>query len=410
MVVSLCAAGVLSIYAGLRCRRQGSARAVEACTGFFVVSCYLDGIFFLIMQGVLPGSSLPAAGLGFFVSKSIPIAALVALAGRRGGEAVPSAPGGRRGGETVSSASGGRRADGKRASYMENAPDREGKSDWQYLDGLTVAITLLFGLPVPVCLWAAENISPADGRFAIVLLLLCLLLLLLGYYASLFWHRGRERERRRRMAAEAGKEETDRYLERAEDNYRRMRELWHDLKNHISLLTLLLQEEKYGEMADYLKVFGEDVDSLSLPEKSGNPIVDALLADKIARARREGIAVELSLCDMSKLSLAPNEICAILGNLLDNALEANRKAAEGRFLSVECRKREECYYIRIQNAAGGQARRQGNLFGTDKTGQDNRVGHGLGLRSVERTVHGCGGELVLDSRSGRFTAVVRLPK
>lgn len=397
MVVNLCVTGLLSAYEGLRYRRQGSARAVVIGTGFFVVACYLDGIFFLIMQHAFAGNDMLASGLGFLMSKSIPAAVLIASAGWQLWE-------------ESGSALEKRIAGGDGGSNRAKLTDREGRAGWHYLDGLTVAITLFFGLLAPGCLWAAESIHTATGRFAIVLLLLCLLLLLLGYYGSLLWHQGRERERRLYLEAEAGKKETDRYLERAEDNYRRTRELWHDLKNHISLLNLLLQEEKYGEMADYLQVFGADVDSLSLPQRSGNPVVDALLSDKIAKARREQVVVELSLCDMAKLPLAPHEICAILGNLLDNALEANRKVAEGRFLSVECRKREACYYIRVQNAAGGQAQRQGSLFRTGKADWDNRVGHGLGLRSVERTVHACGGELVLNSQPHRFTAVVRLPR
>lgn len=45
-----------------------------------------------------------------------------------------------------------------------------------------------------------------------------------------------------------------------------------------------------------------------------------------------------------------------------------------------------------------------------KQDRRNQVGHGLGLRSVERTVHGCGGELAVESREGQFTVAVRLPK
>ncbi|MCI8543157.1 MAG: sensor histidine kinase [Lachnospiraceae bacterium] len=222
------------------------------------------------------------------------------------------------------------------------------------------------------------------------------------------------------------RDEANLYLRNVEEQYQRTRELWHDLKNHISLLSLLLQEEKYGEMADYLRIFGDDVDSLTLPVKSGNLVVDALLADKVAKAKKEDIQVELSLCNLTGLSLKPDEICSLLGNLLDNALEANRQVPEGKFLSVECRERMDFYYIKVQNAAAGNRSADMKVMqvqGADKlraqsadklpspkTDRRNQVGHGLGLRSMERIVHACGGELAVERTESQFTAVVRLPR
>ena len=164
-------------------------------------------------------------------------------------------------------------------------------------------------------------------------------------------------------------------------------------------------------MADYIRIFSDDVDSLTLPVKSGNLVVDSLLAEKAARAKKENVAVELSLCDLSGLNLKPNEICALIGNLLDNALEANRHVSEeSRYLKVNCRDRDTCYYIQVENAASQPAKRLDGVFQSAKSDRKNLVGHGLGLRSVERIVHECGGELAVDSVENRFTAVVRLPR
>lgn len=111
--------------------------------------------------------------------------------------------------------------------------------------------------------------------------------------------------------------------------------------------------------------------------------MDALLADKVARARRTGIAVELILCDLEGLLLRPDEVCGLFGNLLDNALEANSRVCEGKFLAVECRSLEECYYIQVRNAVSAQDR--GSLQ-SPKKDRKNQVGHGLGLRSAERII------------------------
>ena len=54
--------------------------------------------------------------------------------------------------------------------------------------------------------------------------------------------------------------------------------------------------------------------------------------------------------------------------------------------------------------------RKGGELVSRKRDRRNQVGHGLGLRSVERTVHGCGGDLAVESRGGQFTVAVRLPR
>ena len=113
---------------------------------------------------------------------------------------------------------------------------------------------------------------------------------------------------------------------------------------------------------------------------------------------------------MTGLRLRPDEICGLLGNLLDNSLEANLQVAEGRFLKVDCREQEDCFYIWVRNATAGSVREQDGSLQSRKLDKRNRVGHGLGLRSVERIVHGCGGEMTVDSKESCFTVVVRLPK
>lgn len=389
---------IMSLWAAGICRKSGAAgtmgsRGPVMGTGFFTAAFYLDAIFFRIMEHAAGGSAaLPPGGtgnrllqgIGLLVSKGILAAALLAFAAAREEE--------------------------------KNLPDTSGpeeKGGWEYLDGLTVGVSLLFLLLAvlgeAVCARLQERETPGPGRNAwqeegvgAVLLQTLLLAVLLSYYVSLYLHRRKQRLRRQRAEEDARRREADIYLESVENHYQRTRELWHDLRNHISLLNLLLQEKKFDQMADYLRIFGEDAESLALPVKSGNTIVDALLADKTARAKRDGVTVELSLCDLSDLRLRPDEICGLLGNLLDNALEANRRAESGRFLAVECENREEYCYIRIRNATGsGPVNHKKDLR--------NQVGHGIGLRSAQRIAHGCGGELIVEQREGCFTAVVRLP-
>lgn len=411
-MVNLIITLVMTCFVFKSCRFAGTAGKCVAGVGFFTVAFYLDLVSMLIMEGLdTNGTGKAVLGiLAVAISKSILVSGLifgkVILAGQRQEEEETGAAGSvagslKTGGSGAGDLSAG---DGKRRMAGWSKPE------FDYMTGLTLGVTLFF-LVLYFFLYGQQGRFGQWGtlgsRFITAVFLLFALLL---FYASQIFYERKRRGERRQAEALDRKREADVYLENVENNYQRTRELWHDLKNHINLLNTLLSEQKYGQMADYLKAFGEDVDSLTLPVKSGNIIVDALLEDKIARARKENVEVNLSLCNLTGLHLKPDEICGLFGNLLDNALEANRQVQEGKSLEIDCREQEETYYIKVKNAAAGKAKEQGGILQTAKTDRLNRVGHGLGLRSVERIVHGCGGELAVDSREREFTVVVRLPR
>ena len=406
--------GLLTAYVILAQWRRNRNKACVIGMGFFVVAFYVDCIFSVIMEGVSGASSRPLFQiLGIVVSKSILVAALmmgrVLLAsGREAGKVEPEVL-------EIGTRKDIESGEGKEKSRKKLEPNNrennknneEGNEALTYLDCMTVGVHLFFLILAPLMLSPASDHTDSLYRLFMLLFFLAVILV---FDISLYIHGRRQQERARQSQDAARRHEADLYLRGVEDNYQRTRELWHDLKNHISLLKLLLQEKRYEQMGDYLRIFGEDVDSLTLPVKSGNLVVDALLADKLGRAKKENIKIELSLCNLTGIRLRPDEICGLLGNLLDNALEANLQVAEGRFLKVDCREQEDCFYIWVRNATAGSVREQDGSLQSRKLDKRNRVGHGLGLRSVERIVHGCGGEMTVDSKESCFTVVVRLPK
>lgn len=402
--------GLLALGAAYTERKCGWGwpRCAVFGVSFFTLACYLDSIFSLIMGSITGnGAALFLQCIGVLVSKSILAALLMLMA------VVRNEPQGSFFDHTaetdgvfmpVPEASGGKHTADARGLEIDRA-----EQGWQYLDGLTLGIALFFLLLLFGGRWIG-SVLDGEETFGTALLLCFFVTVMAAYALSIFFYRKKQAMERALAEAVARKHEADIYLEGVEAHYQQMRELWHDMKNHISLLSLLLQEEKYGQMADYLRVFGEDVDALALPMKSGNLVVDALLADKAARAKKAGVAMELELCDLTGLTLKADEICGLLGNLLDNALEANSKVeGDKRFLQVSCSRGENGCYIRVRNASAGQNDWQGGVLYSAKSDRKNRVGHGLGLRSVQRIVHSCGGELVVEDGETQFTAVVRLP-
>ena len=344
-IISLIITGMLTVYVILCGYKSDKVKACVMGTGFFTVAFLLDGIFWFIMAGFEAGSdNVSMQIIGMLVSKCILVAGLIFL----------------------------------KVAGSGREP-KEQDTTWQYTDMLTMA-TSVFVMALAAFICYIENMR----IYYKIIFLLIFMVFFVVYLVSVYLHAKREHERCI-LAEEAGKKHVaDIYLNSVENNYQRTRELWHDLKNHINLMQVLLSEEKYDELNDYLRIFNEDVDTLTLPMKSGNVVVDALLSDKLGRAKREGVEVKLSLCDFTGLKLRSDEICGLFGNLMDNAIEANRSVTEGKLIEVVCKVTEECYYIKVSNTAvedGMMA--YGTTLKTTKSDMRNQVGHGLGLRSME---------------------------
>lgn len=382
--------GITLILAGscLWCmRKQGRTEKILGLSCFLVVGCFLDRLFSLVMEGILQEDTRVQMRLvGLMLSKSMAGILLLAICG---------AP-------------------------RETGGDEDTNVDkrMSYIDKLTVAGTVFFwcvlnatGIFLGQGVWCGQNTGPGRDRLLEIDFIWTLLLfaVLSGFYLSAYRYRQSEHGRQEEQNRYEERRQTETYLYTIESNYQRTRELWHDLRNHVSLLHLLLQEEKYEQMRDYLRVFGEEVDRIALPAKSGNLIVDAVLADKAARAKRENIAVEIELCDLTGLPLKPDEICSLFGNLLDNAIEACLRLERGRKITVTCRVRERETYLSVRNTMAEEDIAQGKRLISIKRDRENVVGHGLGLRSVERVVNRYAGELVTDAGQGIFTAAVWLP-
>ncbi len=374
-IINIMITGAMAGYIAVRESKYGRNKSLLLGMVFFTFSFLLDSIFWLITIGIaLNVENLLIQIIGLLISKGIILAGLVFLKGTS-----------------------------KTIIEMEHMNEQE--STMQFADIFSIVLAIFFVVITFLCQFWEKGVS---GIVFKIIFILLFLVFFAGYIIFAYLNALKQREIRKEAEEIKAQREADVYLENVENNYQRTRELWHDLKNHINLIKVLLDEQKYAEAKDYLRVFNEDVDTLTLPVKSGNMVVDAILSDKLGRAKKEGVTdITLELCNLTGLYLKADEICGLLGNLLDNCLEANRKVMEGKFIRVICKEQESNYYIKVENKSSGGA---GEELKTSKSDKRNQVGHGLGIRSVERIVHGCGGDLIVENGKDIFSVVVRLPK
>lgn len=193
-----------------------------------------------------------------------------------------------------------------------------------------------------------------------------------------------------------------------ETAYNRTRSFRHDIKNHILLMNMLAEQGKYEELKSYLKDMSGVIDESSYVRISGISAVDAILNEKLYEAQSKNITTSYDVVNLDKNRVKPLDMCIILSNALDNAIEANEKIgdADKRYIKLKIHGNETFSVVSVSNPTLGAPKKSGgNTFLTTKADADN---HGFGLKSIENTVRKYKGEMLCKCEEGVFTLVVRL--
>lgn len=184
-----------------------------------------------------------------------------------------------------------------------------------------------------------------------------------------------------------------------------MRGWRHDYHNHMQVMKAQLAMGNLTEIRDYLDALEKELDHVDTLVKSGNMMVDAILNSKLTLARRQHIAVNCKVKVPEEISVEDVDLCVILGNLMDNALEACGVIAEKeRFLRIYMTVNKSQLYLSIQNSAKEEPDFDERNYITKKRGN-----HGLGMKRVQTAVEKYHGYLNLANEPGIFAAEVTMP-
>lgn len=236
------------------------------------------------------------------------------------------------------------------------------------------------------------------------------ILILIGNFVFFFFQTvlGREREEK------AALREYNRLTEMQMRNQRDMGEIYenmcmlrHDISSHLSVVFGYIELEQYEKARDYIEQLRREMDSMESVH-TGNVTLDALLGSKGVLARKNGIRVEVEAAVPSDLQIEETHLAAMLGNLYDNALDANMKIEDvsKRYIRIEITYREGNLLIHFSNAAKEDAKRIGDTWRTTKAQATN---HGFGLKSIDRVVGQYQGFCRRDLKNNVFTCQIRMP-
>lgn len=210
-----------------------------------------------------------------------------------------------------------------------------------------------------------------------------------------------------RQIASYQQELVETHYREVDNMYRQIRGWRHDYRNHIQTMKAYAAAEDWEAIRRYLDLLDQDLTTVDTVIKTGNPMADAILNSKISLARSKNIQVVADACIPVKLKSSEIDLCCILGNLFDNAIEASLQLPEERrLIRVYMDMKNTQLYISFTNfTAGKKLSKVGKLFRTTKG-----EGHGFGLVRIDTIVERLGGYISRNSEDGAFTTEILLPQ
>ena len=188
--------------------------------------------------------------------------------------------------------------------------------------------------------------------------------------------------------------------------YKKMRGWRHDYRNHISVMKNLYRQGNFDELGEYLDMLETDLSTVDTVVKTGNPVADAILNSKLNLAMSKGVPVKTSVHIPMRLSIPELDLCVILGNLLDNAIDASLTLPQGeRMVRIYMDIKETHLYISVTNLCNGKKMTKVNGRFLSRRGD----GHGFGLIRIDNIVEKYGGYVNRNSEDGAFTTEILLP-
>lgn len=194
-----------------------------------------------------------------------------------------------------------------------------------------------------------------------------------------------------------------RYYAEVENMYTKMRGWRHDYRHHIQAMKVHAAKGELASIVSYLDMLDDDLTNVETVVKTGNRMADAILNSKLSLAAEREITVRTDTNIPVALSMSELDLCIVIGNLMDNAIEACMELpAEKRLIRLYMEMKGNYLYLALTNTAGGRKKQS---FKTTKGS-----GHGLGISRIDAIVKKYGGYVTRASEDEAFSTEVLLPQ
>lgn len=187
--------------------------------------------------------------------------------------------------------------------------------------------------------------------------------------------------------------------------YLTMRGWRHDYHNHMQSIKAYLAMDNLEEARTYLDRLEQDLDDINLLFNTGNINADAILNSKISLAIKKGIHVDYKATVPRELAVSDIDLCVVIGNLIDNAVEACEKVEpKDQFIRLYIGILRKQLYLSVSNATNEVVRKFDEEYITTKRGN-----HGHGLKRINNIVDKYDGYINRKNEPGVFVTEIMLP-
>lgn len=223
---------------------------------------------------------------------------------------------------------------------------------------------------------------------------------LIIFFAGIVYLKSKMLEKDKELLAVRDVMVTQKFAE-LEEVMERNRHLAHDLKHHMLVLKNYEKEGNYEGLRNYIEEIEHEFLEIKKRLWTGNQIADMLLEQKRALAEQDGIIFTIQTVPIAEWPFNDNETCSLLGNLLDNAIEACKRLDGNvdKWISIKIENQKRLLFIKIENSAGEAPVMKKGRFVSIK---QDKTKHGYGLKSVERIVNKYEGTITYQSEDRAF--------
>lgn len=212
--------------------------------------------------------------------------------------------------------------------------------------------------------------------------------------------RAEEKAKRSKMLIDMKSEQYNMITEKIE----KTRKSRHDIHHHVNVVYQLAKENKIEQLIDYLEEYNK-IDSTKEPMVyCNNSTVDAILNHYILLAKDNGIEVHLNVALPEELKIRDTDLCIVIGNLLENAIEASEKE-ENKRIKLRINRSNEYICMLVSNLYNGKIKKgHSGYYSRKREFKDT----GIGLSSVSAVVEKYDGRMEVDHTNGEFNVFIMM--
>lgn len=215
------------------------------------------------------------------------------------------------------------------------------------------------------------------------------------------------------LTFDAQKKQMNKQITIQKENYDRLgasieetRKLRHDLRQHLRVMQGFINNKNFARLQEYISELSKENEVMPSVTICPNILADAILQHYRARCAKHNIDIDISFAVPEQIAISDTDFSILLGNLLENAIEACQRMESGnKMISVIGMCNEKCMKFKIKNTFSGHIQKRGQSFYSSKRNNEP----GIGIRSVQSVVEKYGGIIDISNTETFFNVAVIIP-